>query len=161
MWVTFYPNSILMKLFNTPLSIGPMSRFSAILLALSLACAGGVSAVEMIAHADVKYKFLNLNTARAMFGMRQAAWPDGTPVRVFVMPEHYSLHAGFCREILNIYPYQLHQSWNRLVYSGTGQAPTEVASEQEMVAKVSNTPGAIGYVNKVISNDPVQPISLR
>jgi hypothetical protein len=148
-----------MKLINTPLNIRLMLRAYAVLLALG--CAGGVSAVEMIAHADVKVQLLNLNTARSMFGMRQAAWPDGTPVHVFVLPEHYSLHASFCREILNIYPYQLHQSWNRLVYSGTGQAPVEVASEQEMVEKVSSTPGAIGYVNKVISNDPVHPISLR
>jgi hypothetical protein len=150
-----------MKLISTSSNSRPLSRFRAALLALSLGFAGGVSAVEMIAHADVKAQFLNINTARSMFGMRQAAWPDGTPVRVFVLPEHYSLHAVFCRDILNIYPYQLHQSWNRLVYSGTGQAPVEVASEQEMVEKVSKTPGAIGYVNKVISNDPVQSISLR
>ena len=150
-----------MKLIQTPLSIRPLLRLRAILLVLSVGCAGAVPAVEMIAHSDVKSQFLTLNTARSMFGMRQSAWPDGTPVRVFVLPEHYSLHAAFCREILNIYPYQLHQSWNRLVYSGTGQAPTEVGSEQEMVEKVSNTPGAIGYVNKVMNNDPVLPISLR
>jgi len=148
-----------MKLISTPPNIKSMLRVHAVLLAL--VCAGGVSAVEMIAHAEVKSQYLNINTARSMFGMRQATWPDGMPVRVFVFPEHYSLHGSFCREILNIYPYQLHQSWSRLVYSGTGQAPTEVASEQEMVEKVSNTPGAIGYVNKVISNDPVHPISLR
>jgi hypothetical protein len=150
-----------MKLISTPTIRQLSLRFRAMLLASSLVCAGSVAAVEMIAHADVKAQSLNINTARSLFGMRQAVWPDGTPVRVFVMPEHYSVHAAFCRDILNIYPYQLHQSWNRLVYSGTGQAPIEVASEQEMVEKVSKTPGAIGYVNKVISNDPVHAISLR
>jgi ABC-type phosphate transport system substrate-binding protein len=150
-----------MKLISISSNRRPLLRFRAMLLALSLACTGCVSAVEMIVHADVKAQFLNINTARSIFGMRQAVWPDGTPVRVFVMPEHYSLHAVFCRDILNVYPYQLHQSWNRLVYSGAGQAPMEVASEQEMVEKVSQTPGAIGYVNKVISNDPVHAISLR
>ena len=117
--------------------------------------------VEMIANLGVTVQTLSVNAARSMFGMRQVRWPDGSLVRVFVLPEQNSLHGDFCRNILNIYPYQLHQSWNRLVYSGTGQAPAEVASELEMLAKVAATPGAIGYVNEVNSNDPVHTISVR
>lgn len=118
-------------------------------------------AVEMISHPGVAARELNVNTARAMFGMRQTAWPDGTPVRVFVLPEQNPLHGSFCKEILNLYPYQLSQSWNRLVYSGIGQAPTVVASEHEMLAKVAAIPGAIGYVNKVTGNEPVHKITIR
>lgn len=118
-------------------------------------------AVEIISHPDVTARELSVSTARAMFGMRQTVWPDGTPVRVFVLPEQNSLHGSFCKEILNLYPYQLSQSWNRLVYSGTGQAPTIVASEQDMLAKVAAIPGAIGYINKVTGNEPVHKITVR
>ncbi|MDO9011035.1 MAG: hypothetical protein Q7U78_04380 [Gallionella sp.] len=124
-------------------------------------CAGGAWAVEMIAHPGVTVQILTVNETRSIFGMRQLTWPGGVPVRVFVLPEQHSLHASFCREMLNIYPYQLRLSWNRLVYSGTGQAPTEVATEQEMLARVASTPGAIGYVNKVNSNDSVHTVSVR
>lgn len=150
-----------MKLFDIYKQIKALRFLCAMLFALSIWPAKPVAAAEVIVHPGVQDQILTVNLARAMFGMRQAQWPDGTPVRVFVMPEQYSLHINFCREVLNIYPYQLRQSWNRLVYSGTGQAPIEVASEQEMVQKVSVTPGAIGYINKVISNDPVRPMSVR
>lgn len=106
------------------------------------------AAVEVIVNQSVAVPFLPVSVVRSMFGMRQLQWPDGTAVRVFVLPEQQMLHIGFCREILNIYPYQLRQSWNRLVYSGTGQAPVEVATEEEMLSMVATTPGAIGYVNK-------------
>lgn len=124
-------------------------------------CSGSGQAVEMITHPGVAVKTLPVNVARSMFGMRQVQWPDGTPVRVFVLSEQLALHSVFCRELLNIYPYQLRQSWNRLVYSGTGQAPVEVASEQEMLTRVAATPGAIGYVNKVNSDAPVHTISVK
>ncbi len=113
-----------------------------------------VFAIEVIAHVSVATKTQVINITRAMFGMRQTSWADGTPVRVFVLPDKHPLHGEFCKEILNIYPYQLRQSWDRLIYSGTGQAPTEVLSEEEMLARVSSTPGAIGYVRKVNGNAP-------
>lgn len=111
-------------------------------------------AVEVIAHISVASKTQATNVTRALFGMRQTSWADGTPVRVFVLPDKHPLHGEFCKEILNMYPYQLRQSWDRLIYSGTGQAPTEVLSEEEMFARVSSTPGAIGYVRKVNTNAP-------
>ncbi len=116
-------------------------------------------AVEVIVHPGVAAREIPVNLARSIFGMRQVSWPDGSAVRVFVLPEQRDLHGSLCREVLNIYPYQLQQSWNRLVYSGTGQAPVEVASEKEMLEKVAATPGAIGYVNKV--NSHVRAISVR
>lgn len=124
-------------------------------------CHAHVCAVELIVHPGVSLQSLSVNTARSLFGMRQTSWPDGNPVHIFVLPEQHALHASFCKETLNLYPYQLQQSWNRLVYSGTGQAPTEVSSEQEMLARVASTPGAIGYVNKVNSNDAVHKIIIR
>lgn len=83
---------------------------------------------------------------RAAFTMRARRWPNGQTVRVFVHKQDHPAHQQLCKTVLNMYPYQLRRSWDRLVYSGTGQAPVEVASESEMRAKVAQTPGALGYV---------------
>jgi len=40
----------------------------------------------------------------------------------------------------------LKRSWDILVFSGSGQAPSVAESTKEMLQKVSSTPGAIGYV---------------
>ena len=83
---------------------------------------------------------------RAMFAMRIREWPDGTPVKVYVLPDGDPVHAEFCRELLGTYPYVMRTLWDRLVYTGTGVAPETVRSEAEMRAKVSSTKGAVGYV---------------
>ena len=69
-----------------------------------------------------------------------------TPVIVFTLHPTNHLHNSFCREHLKIFPYQLQRAWDRLVYSGIGQAPQRVNDVREMREKVSQTPGAIGYL---------------
>ena len=45
-----------------------------------------------------------------------------------------------------MFPYQVERIWNKLTYSGLGDLPNQVQNEQEMLRKVSEQPGAIGYV---------------
>jgi ABC-type phosphate transport system substrate-binding protein len=120
-----------------------------------LACLPVMSAgaAEVIANKGVPVSQLSVANARAIFGMRQVKWPDGTLIRVFVLPDNHPVHGAFCKERLNLYPYQMRQSWDRLVYSGMAQAPEEVASEAEMIARVAAIPGAIGYVSRVPGNN--------
>lgn len=131
-------------------------------LLLILCLLGGAKAwaVVIIANPNVSVTSLSQNAVRAMFAMKLLQWPDGQPVRVFVLPDDNPLHRAFCKEALDIYPYQLRQTWDRLVYSGTGQAPTEVGSEQEMLRKVASTPGALGYVRRVKPGDRVRILTV-
>lgn len=103
---------------------------------------------EIVTHPGISEKALSKGTLRAIFGMRLHEWPDGTPIRVFVMPDQAPLHVTFSKEKLNVFPYQLRSAWDRLVFSGTGQAPETVNSLEEMLVKVASTPGAIGYLTK-------------
>lgn len=118
-------------------------------------------AVEVIANKGIPVGELSVANARAIFGMRQVKWPDGALIRVFVLPDTHPVHGALCKERLNIYPYQLRQSWDRLVYSGMAQAPTEVATEAELIAKVAATPGAIGYASRVQNNEKVKVLHVE
>lgn len=101
---------------------------------------------ELIANPDVPRATLDEQTLRAIFGMRLRRWPNGTPIRVFVLPDDNPVHADFAKKRLNTYPHQLRRAWDRLVYSGTGQAPVEVPTPEKMRESVEHTPGAIGYL---------------
>lgn len=98
---------------------------------------------------------------RAMFAMRKHKWPDGTMVRVFVFRDDDPLHEKFSKQILNVFPYQLRQAWDRQVYSGLGQYPEEVASSEEMLSRIANTPGAIGYVKTNEVSENVRVLEIR
>lgn len=128
---------------------------------LGLVMAGPALAVDIIAHRDVSQAVLSVASARAIFGMRHVKWPDGTPIKVFVLADQHPTHGSLCKERLNLFPYQLRQSWDRLVYSGIAQAPGEVSSEEEMLSRVASTPGAIGYVRKAKTHDQVKILRIE
>jgi hypothetical protein len=112
---------------------------------------------NQVAAADVRPKLYDFKgqaatlppeTIREIFFMRLNTWPDGSPVRVFVLPDDNPLHIRFAKEILGVYPFQLRSAWDRLLYSGTGVSPTTVETQQEMRKRIESTPGAIGYISQ-------------
>ena len=43
---------------------------------------------------------------------------------------------------------EMSKTWMRVKLSGSGNPPKQATSEDDMVAKVASTPGAIGFVSK-------------
>lgn len=91
---------------------------------------------------------LTRDELREIFFGRQTRWRDGSPLRVFVLPDQNPLHIRFSKEVLGVYPYQLRSAWDRMVYSGTGTPPSIVESIEQMKLLIKETPGAIGYIEK-------------
>jgi hypothetical protein len=109
--------------------------------------------VEIIVNPDQAAAPIDRTLLRAIFAMRVRQWPDGTQVHVFVLPDRDEATALFCRERLGTYPYVMRATWDRMVFTGTGLAPTVVGSEREMRERVHSTPGAIGYVRSIDTSD--------
>lgn len=122
-------------------------RLAAFLVLFSGVPAHGQTA-EIIVNSGVDTASLDRERLRAIFTMRMTAWPNGPPIRVFVLPDSDPVSDRFYRERLGMYSYVLRAVWDRMVFTGTGLAPTIVRSEEEMRARVRATPGAIGYVSR-------------
>jgi hypothetical protein len=126
-------------------------RLMAVLLLLLSASANpqeSALTVDVIVSPSLTSVKLDRSLLRAVFTMRVRQWPDGSAVRVFVLPDDDPLSDRFYRERLGMYSYVLRRAWDRMVFTGTGLAPTVVESEREMIERVRSTPGAIGYVRK-------------
>jgi ABC-type phosphate transport system substrate-binding protein len=50
--------------------------------------------------------------------------------------------------------------WVKNLLMGDGNPPEPVESEEELVAKVAKTPGAIGYVRRELADDSVKVLAL-
>ncbi|PXY00569.1 hypothetical protein CR157_05845 [Halomonas sp. LBP4] len=116
--------------------------------------------VLLVAHAGVDTRQLTRDTTRAIFAMRQRTWPDGQAVRVFVLANDHPVHARFAKKRLAVYPHQLQLAWDRMVFSGTGQAPNRVTTQAEMRERLASTPGALGYLEREYLDDRVQVITM-
>ena len=137
----------------------------ALALVLPAACLQSVAAAAddpvIIVNTGVEEQAIPLVTVRTIFSMRLSHWRSGTPIRVFILPDDHPVHVRFSKQILGMYPYQLRWAWDRLVFSGTGQAPILVSSEEEMKRRVANTPGAIGYLTGSKTDEMVKVTSIE
>ena len=101
--------------------------------------------VMVIRNAGVGSDELKLADLRAIFAVRKRSWENKAPIKVYVLPDSHGLHQRFCKSVLKVYPYVLREQWDRLLFSGTGIPPITVGSEEELIALVNATSGAIGY----------------
>jgi len=126
---------------------------------LGLARAG---AEDVVPISNSHHEPLSPATVRAIFAMRIRQWPDDrTAITVFVLRASDPSHAVFCKKVLDVFPYQLQQVWDRLIFSGTGQAPIELNSMDQMKRRVASTPGAIGYITTDRLDERVHPLRLQ
>jgi ABC-type phosphate transport system substrate-binding protein len=119
------------------------------------------AAQQVVANQASQTTKIDLHTLRAIFGMRLTEWPNGIRITVYVMHPDAPLHTEFTKRKLHLFPYQLTQAWDRLVFSGTGQAPIEVSSPAEMRRRVQNTPGAIGYLPAKMNPDGLIQVEIK
>jgi hypothetical protein len=130
-------------------------------LLASLLCPFALQAQKLIVHPDVGTTAITTDDARLYLTMRHKAWPNGLPVKVFVLPDDDPLHLEVAKTLLHMFPYQLRRVWDRQLFSGTGQAPSVVTTQDEMLRRVAATPGAIGYVASLPANAPVRYLEVR
>jgi len=113
-------------------------------------------ATDIVVNQSVPESEYSLNKTRAIFTMRQRFWSNGEKIRVFTLVDKHSLHKSFTKNKLHMFPHQLRRVWDRMVFSGTGQAPTVVQTEEEMLGKIAITPNAIGYLSSRTENEKIR-----
>ncbi|WNO59491.1 hypothetical protein [Rheinheimera sp. MMS21-TC3] len=120
-----------------------------------------LSATKVVVHNSVPLDALTQSQLRSIFTMRQTQWPDGSPIKVYILPEAAPQHQLFSRQQLYLFPYQLSMIWDRLSFSGTGARPTVVADESMMLEQLKITPGSIGYSSFLDTDVRVKELSIE
>lgn len=90
---------------------------------------------------------------------KKASWPDGSKVVVVVLKEGAS-NENLMKK-LGKSTSQFSTGWKKLVFTGKGSMPEQVNSEDELVAFVAKTPGAIGYADGGKAKDGVKAIPVK
>lgn len=126
---------------------------------LCMALVSVASATEIVVNQSVPLEHFSLNKTRAIFTMRQRFWSNGKKINVFILADNDPLHKSFAKNNLNMFPHQLRRVWDRMVFSGTGQAPVTLKTEAEMLERIANTPDAIGYLGNRTENEKIRLFS--
>lgn len=147
--------------FSVPLFFVVILAFSESVVADSTSGKLSASEVVVIVSTDSHLDMLTQTTLRSIFAMRRRVGSEGRLIKVFVLSDNDPVHEIFAKELLYTFPFNLRRIWDRRIYSGTGQAPIAVASEEEMREKVASTENAIGYIRRELINTDVKVVKLQ
>ncbi|WP_306519760.1 phosphate ABC transporter substrate-binding protein [Rheinheimera sp.] len=86
-------------------------------------------------------------TVSKIFLGREKSFADGKSVVPLSLNEGASASTAFNDAVLKKSSSQLKAYWSKLVFTGKGTPPKEIASDEEMIKLVATNPSVIGYVD--------------
>jgi len=127
------------------MNIHHMKITSAFILIFS----SGIAAAEVkvIANNSVSDSGLSADTIADMFLGKTNSLPSGHKAVPVDQDEGSSTRDEFYTKATKKDAAQLKAYWSRLIFTGKGQPPKVVADDSDVVAQVSASPDAIGYVS--------------
>lgn len=115
--------------------------------------------VAVIAHKKVPLTKIKKSQLLDFYVGDIRAWSNDEPVTVFDLNIKGTAKEDFYR-YLGKSPSRMKSLWMKRMLSGEGDPPEALASEQKMLEKVANTPGAIGFVGLKIVSDKVKVLAI-
>ncbi|WP_233080441.1 phosphate ABC transporter substrate-binding protein [Rheinheimera soli] len=90
---------------------------------------------------------LSQDDINKLFTGRAKSFTDGKAAEPVNLAEGVAIRADFDQKALGRSSSQMKAYWSKLVFTGKGTPPKEMASEQEVLDAVAKNPAAIGYVS--------------
>jgi ABC-type phosphate transport system substrate-binding protein len=90
---------------------------------------------------------LSQDDINKIFTGRAKSFTDGKAAEPVNLVEAVAVRADFDQKALGRSSSQMKAYWSKLVFTGKGTPPKELASEQEVLDAVAKNPAAIGYVS--------------
>ena len=115
--------------------------------------------VRVIANPSVKAEAISAREIKSVFLEERSSLRDGTHVEP-VLSQGGPAHAAFLREYLGQNDDALQNYYRSLVFTGKGSMPKALHSDEEVVAYVAKTRGAIGYVSSTAAVDGVKTLAV-
>jgi ABC-type phosphate transport system substrate-binding protein len=103
-------------------------------------------ALRLVAHPQVKGNQIPRASVAAIFLRQAPRWSDGSPVVPVDQSVKSTVRNIFSNRILNQPLMDVQIYWQRKMSAGLMPPPVKT-SDEEVIAFVASTPGAIGYVS--------------
>jgi TonB family protein len=115
--------------------------------------------IKVIANSDLKADTISADELKRIFLEENRSLDDGTHIEP-VLEKNGSAHRMFLQEYMGRTDDDLQTLYRVLVFTGRGSIPKELGSDAEVVAYVSKTRGAIGYISAESSTLGVKTLAI-
>lgn len=118
-----------------------------LIMAIPLFCSQATAgSVKVIANPSTPVETVDDALVKNIFLGKKKTWPNGDHAQ-FVVLESGDTHKSFLNAYVKKSNSQFKNYWKKQVFTGKGKNPKSFASEGDIVAYVTKTPGTIGYVS--------------
>ena len=104
------------------------------------------AAIAVVVHPSNQTSLTQDDLVRLYTG-KLSAFPDGAAAIPVNLADSVPLRAEFDQKALGRSSSQVKAYWSKLVFTGKGTPPKEVASDSEVLELVASNPNLIGYVS--------------
>jgi len=96
-----------------------------------------------------------------LFLKKKTKWPSGTVVVPVDLSSGSSVRENFSQKIHGKSTTAIRSFWQQAAFAGTASAPVEKSVDDDVIAFVKKTPGAIGYVSSTAALNGVKTINVE
>jgi hypothetical protein len=114
--------------------------------------------VVLVANKGVRISEITNADLRAIFMGTKTRFSDGSHA-VPVILKGGPVHEVFLRNHVGEGPEEFRADWRKLVFTGQGAMPKVFDSESALIEYVAATPGAVGYVSRISSQNGVKVLA--
>jgi len=114
--------------------------------------------VVLVANQGVKISEITNADLRAIFMGTRTRFADGSRA-VPVTLKGGPVHEVFLKTHVGESPEEFRSEWRKVVFTGQGAMPKAFDSESDLIEYVGATPGAVGYVSRISSQNRVKVLA--
>jgi len=131
------------------------------LLAGLLLCAGAANAAELVVIVSAKSPLAALRPDQVadIFLAQTGRFPDGEPAVALDLPLGSPLRDTFYSSMAGKSPAMMKAYWTKMVFTGRGQPPRELANSAAVRRMVADNPSMIGYIDRAALDPSVKAVA--
>jgi len=130
-------------------------------LALSLPVSGAAADVVAVVSAKNPVTTLSRPQIVDIFLGKAHQFPDGRPAVAVDQVEGSPIRDEFYREFSGQSPAQIKAYWSKIIFTGRGQPPPEVANGRLVKKYIAEHPNAIGYIDDGLVDGSVRVVHAK
>jgi ABC-type phosphate transport system substrate-binding protein len=116
---------------------------------------------KVIVNSSNEISSLSKKEASDLFLKKKVKWANGNKVTPVDLSSNSKVRETFSQQVHGRSTAAIRNFWQQAAFSGTGTAPSEKISDEDVIEFVKNNPGAVGYVSLSANTTGVKIITIN
>jgi ABC-type phosphate transport system substrate-binding protein len=130
-------------------------------LLAALAAPASAAAFKVIVNEANASASVSKDELRAIYTGKSTRWANGQKAEPADLVPEAAAREAFSEAVLGKPVSAVQSNWQRLIFSGKGVPPPELANDRDVVTFVRRSAGAVGYVSDAAAVDGVKVVPVR